>query len=278
MNKLWQIWKAPVGKIAAFVIILILWAARMGFHFFGELPEKLQISLLAFLGIMGVEQLFQLVEQGRLCVPPKTYRDFPTATIPMEELIISEGTAARGRSVKIQFLGVGMHMGHEWVTSTLHQITADNPSLRLQIEICMVSPEFLRARSFDKTVVNWPELASAHLQNYKDLVGNRLWSCEGRFEISAVYVYDNLPQSHGILINDQYLFGSSCDFGDHFAGNLPKPYQFRAGLNKYCFYQRGDSIFGAEKITEFKNWFGYYSQTASQKIVSPLAEPTVNAV
>lgn len=248
----WQHWKRPIGWTTSNLLILGLGATKLGSHFIGEVPAPVQTSIETVIALVCVNLLFSLHNKAASQETAHTYTDFDALKPELEKLIMELG--ATGKVVKIRFIGIAMYQSYEWITDKMQHLVASNPQLKLEFEICMNSREELEKWKFDTSGINWPKLAQENLEGLIDCQGNKQWTCGGRIQIKAVYVYENLPQWHGLLINDHHLYLGQSTFEEESLDDPNRKTRFTTGQNMYYGYGTHD-CYGRERISEFERWF-----------------------
>ena len=226
-----------VRKPLAFVLVIVAFAMR-----FVSIPV-VQDAVLVALGIMVIQMLFELHDRITATERPRIYKEFFDATLQMRSCV--EKTIEKKGDISIQWIGMTMHHAWTFLKNILPGIVADKRRVSIKIELCMLDSgwdklEGLNASWKGRTVTNYEAICLFKKQVENKQTDNK-WSID-------VYLYRHMPHWHGLLIDNKYLFLSTCSWKD---GVL------LGGENPYELYERDDKLGGSKKISQFNSWFKY---------------------
>jgi hypothetical protein len=179
-----------------------------------------------------------------------------TAHDDMLGCIEKAATSGQGRPVSVRVLGVSLRFSWPFLEKALPQLLRNYPDSTFVIELAMVDPQFLR----DRGIKDWAEAAAQVYQKYRQFQ-NAPERTDARLEVN-LWRYTNLPQWHGMLIDNADLFLGRSDW--RFGEADPTSYQFTVGQNKYRWFSKKDKFGGAERIQLFNNWFDYFKLDAGR--------------
>jgi hypothetical protein len=215
-----------------------------------------QVAALTALCAILVEVLFEIqrytIEHSR----PRSFDNFYDVSLHIEEQIQQRMKRTR----KVQIRAIGMSMGHAWpfLSEILRKLLDSNAgaiNLHLAIidsqwnELAQVNPHW--GQTADGNVARISTFAEANI--------SRLLTSGSTITISR---YAHMPNWHGVLLDDDVLFESTCIWqGDTLAG----------AENEYERHVVSDPI-GAARIGRFTSWFGYNTRNLAQRW--PAAPPT----
>lgn len=180
--------------------------------------------LLTSLAALGVILLELLLEIHHRLIPdddrPTIVTDFYGASELMRDQI--HEIAKRRKTIHIRALG--MSMSHAWpfLKQSILPLLQSQRNLKVTLEIAMLDPQWQGIDSFNAT---WRDKASlfekdfaAFKDDHSKLIRQEKWSL-------TVSYYRHLPNWHGILIDDRFLYLSSCIWTPSGLTGAENPYE-----------------------------------------------------
>jgi hypothetical protein len=161
----------------------------------------------------------------------------------MREVILDR--VNRKREIHIRALG--MSMGHAWqfLVGTLLPILLDNNKQRVILEIAMLDSNW---SELPKINPDWISRSAANLKEINRFIEDNKEKLTKKGWSIKVYTYDYVPNWHGILLDEDILFLSSCFWtGKKLSG----------GENQYELITPTEGASEQFKIRQFKSWFDY---------------------
>lgn len=225
---------AGAKKPTAFLLVVL---AGVG----SVLPMiELQVAALVACGAIALEVLFDLRKSVSRLFVPHVFADFFETTAAMRDEILSRLDHDRRVTIK----AMGLSMGHAWpflINSLTNRFRAGSEKIDLQI--AMLDPSWP-----ELTWVNpdWAARARTNIdeiERYAELLRPVLTSSGSTISLS-VYAY--MPNWHGVLINDEVLFLSTCFWRN---GCLT------GAENRYELLFASDPHLGAPRTSQFRSWF-----------------------
>lgn len=210
-----------------------------------------QNSILATLGLLVLNLLFELHGAVLKAEKPRTYPELYEAIPDMKEYL---GRFLRAKE-PVSVMGIGMGMGHAvpLMANTLAQLLTSPDRVCLRLEMAMLDPEWEELERINPGWVVGAASSLERIQEFKKSYQEEMLRRGWKFD---VYLYRHMPNLHGVLIMDKVLFLSSCYWRD---GVL------QGGDNQYKRYELGDNFGGDEKIRDFKSWVQYCKEAAGSR-------------
>lgn len=200
-----------------------------------------QTTALGVLAIIMVEILFDIHKQLTEANIPRIFPDFISAAVAMRDAILE--ALSRKQSVRIRALG--MSMGHAWpfLSSVLLPVLQSQEQKVVHLEVAMLDghwDELARLNPY------WAVRANAHhdeivrfVESNREKLLNKGWRVD-------IYRYRHVPNWHGILLDDDKLFLSTCSWKDDI---------LMGAENQYEFLLSSDRELGLYRIGQFISWF-----------------------
>lgn len=211
---------------------------------FIEMPKYIQTISILTLCIMILEILFEIRDNVSKKSQNITFGEFYDVSLEMKKIILEELKSKN----KIKIRAIGMSMGHAWqfFYNTLNPIlTNPNDSSLVELEIAMLNSSWADLESINpywrqKSNTN-RDLISQFIHISEANINQKKWSIK-------LYSYSYMPNWHGVLINDNILYLSTCYWKDNLLQGGENPYEFI----------KSDGTKETElKISHFLNWFNH---------------------
>ncbi|MFN8355006.1 MAG: hypothetical protein U0Y10_11200 [Spirosomataceae bacterium] len=192
-------------------------------------------------------------------VAPPTYPYFAKALIDIRE-ILNERARSNGE-VSIKILAVSSQFSWKNIVedTVIEILTTHKPKPKIFIEMVLVSP---------KTLHNWGQqrleiLADNTLKCIEIFKKNQKTEFSNGHLKLDFWEYDNIPQWHGVLIDDDIFFMGRC----YWEENNGK-YYLKVGEKEYRQFSINDDFQGKDRVNLFNHWFNAY-KVRSQKAMLP---------
>lgn len=171
-----------------------------------------------------------------------------------------------GKPLDIKITAVGMAYSWNDFVDKIPGWLQENPNCKINLSILLVNPEYLDRLPIGKTPRDWAQESRNRILDMEKLV-NCLTE-EQKNNLSCVIKnYEEIPQYHGILINNDQLFLGRTDWKLDRPGRSP---ELTVGQNRYRYFNRNttqEEDRGSERVGLFLNWHRYYCEYNSNKII-----------
>ncbi|WON74225.1 hypothetical protein [Nitrosospira sp. Is2] len=165
-------------------------------------------------------------------------------------------------STELQVLGVALHVSWKTVRECIERYQEKHHGKlpRAVISLKILSPHW---RDWDKLGDEWIQRSiSLHIN-----IANFLVSIRGDPNLKLLlYDYDYPPNWHGVLINGQHLYRSSCLYRNN---------KFTVHKNPYVYFRREDNYYSDMQISEFSYWFGHEARARTLGDLHDITKPPV---
>ena len=164
----------------------------------------------------------------------------------------------------IKITAVGMAFSWLGFLKKIPTWLENNPGCRIHVCILLVDPNHLEELPIAISPINWVEQSTSRISDIEKMTDELLPPEKERF-CCTIKFYRQLPQYHGILINDDQLFLGRTDWK---FDNCPegKP-ELTVGQNRYRYFNRTTTQGqdrGFERIDLFLNWHKFFSNYYSK--------------
>jgi hypothetical protein len=231
--------KRPIGVILVFI-------AALG----SVLPSAgIQIAALTALGGIILEVLFEIQSHTIDHARPRSFGNFYDVSLHIQEQIWQR--IKRNRRIKIQ--AIGMSMGHAWpfLSDVLRKIL-DESAGAIDLHLAIIDSSWDQLAQINP---HWGHTADgnvARISSFADINQARLVASGSHITVSR---YAHMPNWHGVLLDEEVLFESTCIWqGEVLAG----------AENEYELHVMSDTS-GAARITRFKSWFNYATRNLAHR-------------
>jgi hypothetical protein len=187
---------------------------------------------------------------------PISFEDHTAAQLAMFDCIRKALTSSPTRPVSIRAIGVSLRFSWPFLQESIPKLLQELPGSRFSIELAMIDSEFL----YDQGIEDWASAAEDVKQGILDYVQSRT---EADPVNVTLFLYYNLPQWHGVLVDNADLFLGRSEW--RFNEVNPSSYQLTVGQNKYRWFRKNDRYGGFERIQLFNNWFEYFKLAGRKK-------------
>ena len=156
----------------------------------------------------------------------------------------------------IKLTAVGMHYSWPAFLSNISRWVQKYQNCYFRLSILLVDPQYLKTLSFSRLPIDWAKESENRVTDLQNMIDALDSSKKER--ISFVFrVFQGLPQYHGLVINDEYLFLGRSDW----TFNKDRPPELSVGQNRYRYFYKsktdGDDR-GSERVNLFLNWHKFY--------------------
>lgn len=205
--------------------------------------DGLQVAAIGALGVIILETLFDIHRIVNIREQSQIYAEFFDAAQAMKSAIIEY--AKRKRHVRIRALG--MSMGHAWpfLINILQPLLDSNVQCSINLEIAMLDSKW---QQLEKINPNWKAKSETLYDEINRFSKANLEKLNAKQWHISVVVYSHMPNWHGILLDEELLFLSTCFWRD---GKLT------GAENQYELYRSSDKQLGVHRISQFVTWFDY---------------------
>lgn len=142
----------------------------------------------------------------------------------------------------------------------------NNSSCQINVCILLVDPKHLEELPIAISPINWAEQSRARISDIEEMI-DQLSKTEQERLCCTIKFYRELPQYHGILINNDQLFLGRTDWRfDNCPEGQP---ELRVGQNRYRYFNRRTTQGadrGAERVDLFLHWHDFFSIYCSTPI------------
>ncbi|WP_340199484.1 hypothetical protein [Ascidiimonas sp. W6] len=133
------------------------------------------------------------------------------------------------------------------------------PSIKIQLQVLFVSPEYLEKLSLSKHETNWIKESNDRILDIDDYCKTTVKDFKERFEFIA-RTYENLPHWHGWMVGEDHLFLGRTKW--YFDNELPR---LSVGQNEYRYFNSSEKQ-GRERIELYNSWYQFYQDHFSKNI------------
>ncbi len=203
----------------------------------------LQVAALTALALILMQLLFEVHDAASAIPSPRSFLDFFAAQPLMREYI----QRSLDRNAQVSIKGLGVTMQHAWpLLETMLLPVLDNGRVRnVHVELAVLDPEW---PDLNRLNASWKTRIQGNVDSIslaQSILSTRLKDKSWRLEL---YKYRHMPNWHGFMIDEQYLFMGTCVWRD---GVLT------GGENRYELFEVSDQFGGTERIRQFNIWFEY---------------------
>lgn len=187
-----------------------------------------------------VNRLDEIVNNSKI----KVFKDSETAYVELKKNILS--LLQSGEEININIIAVSMKFSWNFFDSLIsnHFNTYRN---QINFKILLVNPDFLNNKP------EWKEFKEITESNINTL---KTFKKPDNVSVKA-WLYNNIPQFHGIIINNTLLFRGEVSF-DFNSSHEP---QIHLGDRGYSMLANVE-----DQSKTFRNWFDYYQFIGVQEI------------
>ncbi|MEZ0611691.1 hypothetical protein ACAW74_24485 [Fibrella sp. WM1] len=240
-----QVVKSLYSRIKKYIIYVSVTIVILSEYI--ELPQYIQTISVLSLGVMIVELLFDINEKVSASKNRHYYNDFYEVSLKMKNLILHEIKSKKKLKIRV----LGMSMGHAWqfLYNTLNPLlTNNNDNCCVVLQIAMLDPNWTDLKEInpywiDKAVLN-EKIIKQYIQLNQDRIANKNWEIQ-------LYLYKHMPNWHGILVGEDYLYLSKCSWKDNV---------LQGGESAYEKFDGSVDAYNRLEISHFINWFDKISK------------------
>lgn len=223
-------------------------------------------AVLATLFLISTSLLFNRHEanqtQGQLAdlvtrirINPREFKNHEDCHDEMKRFITRSSENRQITSIRV----IGVAMRFSWpflemeIPTLLNSKKAEG---KLILEFALLNIHWAPLKEFEdwhQKTTHTDELIDTFKKKNQHYIDN------GKLTIN-VYHYSHFPIQHGMLINDEALFRSHCEWKKAQGG---QGFELTVGENRYELYEQSDWD-GPEKIEQFKSLFEYYRTTSEE--------------
>ncbi|WP_434047986.1 MULTISPECIES: DUF4062 domain-containing protein [Sorangium] len=201
----------------------------------------------------ALEELARLSAENRALRKLETYTDLSDAWPRIKNTI--EARVSANNSVRVRILGMSMEYAWPSIQSMLIQYLQRKIPGRIDISIAMLNPGWSQMNGFSSA---WSTAAPVQHQRILGFINSRREELSERGWTLSVHGYEHIPNWHGFLLDNDFLFLGSCKWmGEELIG----------GEYMYELYNRENAL-GVEKIDRFNGWFDFCVRTSATTFVS----------
>jgi hypothetical protein len=172
---------------------------------------------------------------------PRRFENWDQAQPEIKRLIHS--SLKNADSIDIRCLGVALHVSWKTVRECVEEYQRDHGKFpKAVIRLKVLSPEW---DSWDKLGRSWQRRNEVLFESVAEFRQAIRGNPNIKLELFD-YVYP--PNWHGVLINEQHLFRSSCLYRDN---------EFTVHKNPYVYFRREANYYSDMQISEFLYWFNH---------------------
>jgi hypothetical protein len=228
----------------AWVLIVI---AAVGNIF--SLPS-LEIPAVIALATIAIELLFSLDRRLLRMQSTAMHENFYAVSLALRSEIIERSH----RNKKITIRAIGMSMAHAWpfFTDVTSPIIGDR-SIRLNLLVALLDPAWVDIQKVNRTWAEQAKTSYASMVRFSETHRQSLITSGSRISIS---LYAHMPNWHGVLIDDDTLFLSTCVWKN---GSL------NGAENSYEIIRSGERNEAVRRIEHFRSWFDKVSAPENTK-------------
>ena len=209
---------------------------------------NIQLAALVALGAIILETLFEVQKQVATNKPSRVFPEFYSVSQEIQRSIAK--TIDTKHVVHIRALG--MSMGHAWpfLVNTLQPFLASNQKQEVHLEIAILDSRWNDLQSINS---DWPARSKTNFDEIERFFEVNRKRLTDKGWLVSVYRYRHIPNWHGVLIDNDALFLSTCFWRDK---------KLMGAENVYELFLRNESEVGAQRIYEFISWFEYIRQVS----------------
>ena len=168
-------------------------------------------------------------------------------------------------AITVKVMAVSLHYSWDFLKNDLRLIMSDLPEYkRITLDLEMVDPDHLGAMN----APDWREKGQ-HIEADIAAFVNKDKSAEKLVESRRLevflYQYRNIPNWHGTLINNQYLFLGRTRWAVHSDKHI---FKLSVGEETYRLFASNDVFGGPDRISLFNSWFDYYKHAGKLVIAA----------
>lgn len=223
-------------------VILIVGAFLAGQF---QIPIAQESALLAATLIL-VFILFEIHKEVTSGSANKTFPRFHDAALEFRSKV--EEHAKKNNRVDIKWLGMGMDYGVPMLDDIISRLKSESVARKVTLNICMLDPEWEQLPAINNT---WPHKGQSAIQSLSSLYHRMTSDVQDPQVTLFVHLYRHMPNWHGFIVDDRYLYLSECSWGGE---------RLLGGENEYELIDKRESDASRKKIERFLGWFTYCSQ------------------
>jgi hypothetical protein len=208
---------------------------------FLPLPAGVSYSALSVLGFVGVSVLFDVEARLQVAESANRFSQFYEVAAAMRSAALS-----RADRSGLHLQAVGMSMGHAWtfLAALLDEIAADPHVRDVKVDVAMLDPEWDQLEAINP---HWAARCRPNRQAMETYSNTKMADQATRNWALQIHTYRHMPNWHGICLDGEILFLSTCSWRD---GNLV------GGENEYERFERGRGDRSARAFELFESWLG----------------------
>jgi hypothetical protein len=217
-----------------------------------------QLAALVTLGLIIVEVLFDIRSNLGRNETVRVYSDFYEASNQIREEILSK--LARKRHIRIRALGMSMDHAWRFLANTITPLLDDDTDQKIELDIAILDS---RWDELPKINQSWAALAESNYMEILRYLRDNAKSLAAKGWEITVHRYSYMPNWHGILIDSDSLFMSTCFW---------KNGKLTGAENQYELLSSSDAELGIHRINQFITWFDFIKEQAmnrTTKVPSP---------
>jgi len=229
---------------------------------FTPLPKSVAASSLAALGMILLGLLFRLDNRLRGLDQPATFEEFYQVVAEMRAEFLNR--AASSQNIELQAIGMSMSDAWNFMSNLLRTVETNHTAARVRFEVAMLDPTWDKIESFNS---DWAESVPANakaierfISEHQQLIDSRKWKM-------SLYFYRHTPNWHGLCIDRQILYLSTCSWhGGRLVG----------ANNDYERFERGSGARANRAFELFDTWLDRIKrvdlvQDTGDQVINPKA-------
>lgn len=203
---------------------------------------NVQLAALVALGLIIFETLLEIQKQLTSDKPARVFPNFYSVCQEINQAIVKR----LERRSEIHIRALGMSMGHAWpfFANTLQPLLSENRKQKVTLEIAMLDS---RWAELDSVNPDWLARSKTNCDEIQRFVEERRAQLEKKRWSVTVHLYRHMPNWHGVMIDEDILFLSTCYWDqDKLVG----------ADNLYERFDKNADEVSSRRISEFTSWFG----------------------
>lgn len=203
------------------------------------LPAEAGLAAASGLGVLVIAVLFDLEKTVIHRLSTSRFEDFHDVAADMRAVALR-----RAGKDNFRLDAIGMSMGHAWtlISGVLDTLLRDTNARNIQINISMLDPTWPELHQLNP---GWAARAPANHTAIVDYIARHQNDFNQRHWTFALHTYRHMPNWHGICLDDQVLFLSTCSW---------QSAELTGGENEYERLERGSGDKNDRLFAIFRSW------------------------
>jgi hypothetical protein len=232
-------WYESLRKPLIVILVFLAFVAR-----YLNIPITKDGAMLAA-ALLLINMLFEIHDLLLKDKAPTRFTRFHGAAIHFRKQVEQRATPRKVLSLK--WLGMSMEYGCPFLDDMLSNLKRHHRRVRIELTVVMIDPEWPILKELNDT---WPSKAQSSVKSMASLL-KRIGTDSPHDITVELYFYRHVPNWHGFVINDRFVYLSTCSWQE---GRL------LGGEVTYELIDAQADNIAAERVKHFLGWFDYCKQ------------------